>query len=881
MKLILLLILSFGPNLFSQNLLNTLELDVPLFGFQNIAFDSSNHLAVQQEYLFKQLREHPGQYGLLLSNLQNYYKQYSQHETAQRTDSLLWQVSNHKLKNLPKQDQLVIQAFFILEPNPIPEFDITWIRRFLRESSDPENSSWVRLLSAMAQIRLSQSEKFTEVVTPNAEAILNDVSVKPPADPFFHFALGNFYHWHLKDANPYRRLRMVTMELERSRASDPRNRNLFTRITSKYIHLQQEFESKGIPQPFEFEELVYRRIIMLDPKNAWAYNNLAYLYCQNNVEHKEALRHARIANELEVNNPYLMDTLGWCLYRNQELDLAVEILENARKLNPDLSDVHFHLATIYYDLGRKEDSIEAFKKCLAVDPNNHLAMNNLAYTYAEENRNLEEALELSLKSLENNQENSAFLDTLGWIYYRQKRYQLAEEFLKKALALSPDAEETHLHLADVYRETHQPDLENEHRRIAQKLKGTITVVSGEPQDTQNVPGFSASPDSSQDLAYRLLFGTIVEARNRYLRDPNTNKDASVVKLFYDQLISLAQNRGDSTLVQRLAMEFDAYRRTQTGIASGFPIADTTQTAEPLSGFDGNLLGLFSKDNLAFIKISQADLKLLLTQILQTELVQHNFPKSQFMPLVEQFMPHQIGIGIGQDVHVSLALIIEPEQIQTLRENLELLQGNSLTTPFTGQKVTFQKIKSDSWLLRSGDYSIWLGLRQNLILLSSSAEGLHPIDSENSLIKVPSLNQKEKSILNGTLFYSSNLAKLVEGVLNSSLLMPLMGNQVQNSAMLAMVGEYVAHLSFEANSLTEKEHFFALNADNSQRLGQMLKSYAEAMNKSRYSSMGVDISAEWKELGNGFQIITKMSNFSKLVQLLVEEFQKRKTEPKAQ
>jgi len=872
MKLILLLILSLSSPIYSQSLLHTLELDVPLFGFQNIAFDSSSHLAVQQEYLFKQLREHPGQYGLLLSNLQNYYSQYSAHETRDRTDSLFFMASNYKLKNLPKQDQLVIQAFFILEPSKTQELDSAWIRRFLRESSDSQNSSWVRLLSAMSQVYLSESKKFSESVTPVAETILNEISIRPPSDPMFHFALGNFYHWYLKDANPYRRLRMVTMELERSRASDPRNRNLFTRITSKYIQLQQEFENKDIPQPFEFEELVYRRIIMLDPKNAWAYNNLAYLYCQNNVEHKEALRHARIANELEVNNPYLMDTLGWCLYRNQDLDSALEILEKARGLNPDLADVHFHLATIYYDLGRKDDSILAFRKCIEVDPENYLAMNNLAYTYAEENRNLEEALELSLKSLQYNPENSAFLDTLGWIYYRLNRFQLAEENLKKALALSPDAEETHLHLAEVYKKTHQPDLETEHRMIAQKLRGdTTTLISSSPQEGAGFHPAHAVPDSSQDLAYRLLFGTIVEARNRYLRDPNTNKDATVVKLFYDQLISLAQNKGDSTLVQRLAMEFDAYRRAQPALATSAPAENQT----PLVPFDGNVLSLFSKNSLAFVKISQSDLQLLLTQILKTDSVQHNLPKEHFVSLVDRYMPEQLALGISPDINVTVALIIQPEQMSVLRDNLELLQGNSVTAPYTAQMVTFQKIRDDAWLLRSSGYNIWLGLRENLLVLSSSDDSLSPVPADQSLMTVNALNQT------GTLFYSKNLSKLLEGVLNSSLLLPLFSKYIKDSTMLNLVGEYVAHLNFEANSLTEKEHFFAQNADNSHKLGQMLKSYAEEMNKSRYAALGVDIRAEWKELGTGFEIITRMSNFSRLVQLLIEEFQKRKIEPKAQ
>ena len=162
---------------------------------------------------------------------------------------------------------------------------------------------------------------------PNLDNVLQRASSRKDSDAFFHFVLGHYYLDQLRDKeiNPYRRLRLVAAAFEASRTRDPRNRSLFTSITSSYIELHEELHEAGIPQPFEFEELVFRRIILLDPRNPWAHNNLAYLYCQHNVELVEALREARIANHLEKNNPYLMDTLGY--YKNKMFKEAEEVLQ--------------------------------------------------------------------------------------------------------------------------------------------------------------------------------------------------------------------------------------------------------------------------------------------------------------------------------------------------------------------------------------------------------------------------------------------------------------------------------------------------------------------------------------------------------------------------
>ena len=206
---------------------------------------------------------------------------------------------------------------------------------------------------------------------------------------------------------------------------------------------------QNLEEPFWFEELVYKRIIALDPTNAQAHNNLSYLYSSIGVNLQQALREARIANQLQPDNPYLEDTLGWAFYRNGMLKEALIVLHKAIEAQPDIADAHFHLASVYYDLDRFEETVKHFRIAAKLDPSNVFARNNLAYFFAEKNTNLNEALALVKEALALSPGNPAFIDTKGWVLYRMGRLEEAEANVRQALSMSPETSELYLHLAQI------------------------------------------------------------------------------------------------------------------------------------------------------------------------------------------------------------------------------------------------------------------------------------------------------------------------------------------------------------------------------------------------------------------------------------------------
>jgi Tfp pilus assembly protein PilF len=87
---------------------------------------------------------------------------------------------------------------------------------------------------------------------------------------------------------------------------------------------------------------------------------------------------------------------------------------------------------------------------LRLDPRHGPAGNDLGYTWADAGRNLQRAEELIRMALEQEPDNAAFLDSMGWVLYKRGRFEEAKGYLRKAADGMSDPDPVVLdHLADV------------------------------------------------------------------------------------------------------------------------------------------------------------------------------------------------------------------------------------------------------------------------------------------------------------------------------------------------------------------------------------------------------------------------------------------------
>ncbi|MEP6903391.1 MAG: tetratricopeptide repeat protein [Actinomycetota bacterium] len=116
------------------------------------------------------------------------------------------------------------------------------------------------------------------------------------------------------------------------------------------------------------------------------------------------------------------------------------------------------LATAQQNSGDFKSAEITLRGILAESPNNPIALNNLGYFLVERNEKLDEALKLIQQALKTDPDNSSYLDSLGWVYFKSGKFDLAEENLIKALKFDPSSATINEHLGDVYQKQNKPEL---------------------------------------------------------------------------------------------------------------------------------------------------------------------------------------------------------------------------------------------------------------------------------------------------------------------------------------------------------------------------------------------------------------------------------------
>jgi tetratricopeptide (TPR) repeat protein len=133
-----------------------------------------------------------------------------------------------------------------------------------------------------------------------------------------------------------------------------------------------------------------------------------------------------------------------------EMSKSIDEAEKLSLTNDDKETIHFLRGAMYEKMKKVDQSESEFRRLLALNPNSASALNYLGYMYADRSVRLTEAVEMIKKALDQEPYNGAYLDSLGWAYFRLGRLEEAVDYLKKALERTRKDPTIHDHLADVY-----------------------------------------------------------------------------------------------------------------------------------------------------------------------------------------------------------------------------------------------------------------------------------------------------------------------------------------------------------------------------------------------------------------------------------------------
>ena len=139
--------------------------------------------------------------------------------------------------------------------------------------------------------------------------------------------------------------------------------------------------------------------------------------------------------------------LTYSLYKNDSL--ALIYFYSALKMDSLNVDIWTQIANIYDKAGDYSKSDSAFDAALKLAPDSPLVNNNYAFSLAQRNINLNRALKMSAIAIEQLPDNAAYLDTYAWINFRLKNYDIALEYIDKAINTGNAVSEVFEHLGDI------------------------------------------------------------------------------------------------------------------------------------------------------------------------------------------------------------------------------------------------------------------------------------------------------------------------------------------------------------------------------------------------------------------------------------------------
>lgn len=158
------------------------------------------------------------------------------------------------------------------------------------------------------------------------------------------------------------------------------------------------------------------------------------------------MRDALAAHEDQVQAHLTLAEMLHEATRHAEAD---DVLDRAEARFPSDLSVPFQRGALLEQRKDYKGAEAAFRQVIARDPRHAPALNYLGYMLADRGDRLDEAVALVERALAVDPDNGAYLDSLGWAFFKQQRVGDAEPLLRRAAAQAPGNSVVQDHLGDV------------------------------------------------------------------------------------------------------------------------------------------------------------------------------------------------------------------------------------------------------------------------------------------------------------------------------------------------------------------------------------------------------------------------------------------------
>ncbi len=232
----------------------------------------------------------------------------------------------------------------------------------------------------------------------------------------------------------------------------------------------------------------YKKSLALDPSAYTVWQQLLYSY----TDRKNAdslILYSEKALRLFPNQALVHYLNGIGHFNKKEYTAAIRSMNRAIDMQPEdnaelLAEMYSSRGDAYNTIKEYALSDSSYEKAVQLDPKNPTVLNNYSYYLSLRGVRLDDAEKMSRQSLQLKPEEATFMDTYGWILYKQGKYEKAKEYIRKAI----DANEQHAdatlyeHLGDVFYKLNSVDKAVEYWRIAKEKGGDNQLIDKKIQE---------------------------------------------------------------------------------------------------------------------------------------------------------------------------------------------------------------------------------------------------------------------------------------------------------------------------------------------------------------------------------------------------------------
>jgi tetratricopeptide (TPR) repeat protein len=304
-----------------------------------------------------------------------------------------------------------------------------------------------------------------------AISLLEELVIASPDNGRAHLALADIYRQQGKQQQAYdelkkafpctdvdidTKMKILIGVLEKSTKLDPAVKELVDLVVLLHPNEAKAHAIRGdymLRIENNAEAIIsYKKALEFDKKQYPIWNQVLIMEYQDG-KYELLYQDSKACLEFFPSMPTVFVLNGLSAVQTKRYEEAVDVLLAGKdfilKDNSMLSELHGQLGEAYFGLKKLDDAQTNYEKALSLDPSSALLKNNYAYRLALANVNLSRALTLIDEVLNDGNESSHYIDTKGFILFRQAKYAEASVLFEKALLLSPNDKVIVEHVGDV------------------------------------------------------------------------------------------------------------------------------------------------------------------------------------------------------------------------------------------------------------------------------------------------------------------------------------------------------------------------------------------------------------------------------------------------